>query len=49
MKNADCVLILTDHSNYDYNFILKNSRFIVDTRNAIKTTAKKKVVKIGVS
>lgn len=49
LKNADCVLILTDHSNYDYNFILKNSRFIVDTRNAIKTTAKKKVVKIGVS
>jgi UDP-N-acetyl-D-glucosamine dehydrogenase len=30
---ADCVLVATDHSAYDYDFILKHSQLIVDTRN----------------
>jgi UDP-N-acetyl-D-glucosamine dehydrogenase len=30
---ADCVLVVTDHSYYDYNFILEYARLIVDTRN----------------
>jgi UDP-N-acetyl-D-glucosamine dehydrogenase len=30
----DCVLIATDHSAYDYQFILDNSDLVVDTRNA---------------
>ena len=30
---ADCLLITTDHSAYDYEFILKHARLIVDTRN----------------
>ena len=32
----DCVLIATDHSAYDYEFIVKHSRMILDTRNASK-------------
>ncbi len=32
----DCVLIVTDHSTYDYQWIVDNSRLIVDTRNATK-------------
>ncbi|KPJ73894.1 UDP-N-acetyl-D-glucosamine dehydrogenase [candidate division TA06 bacterium DG_78] len=36
LKKYDAVLLLTDHSVYDYNFIVKHSRLIVDTRNAIK-------------
>ena len=32
----DCVLIATDHSAYDYSFIVKHSKLIVDTRNATK-------------
>jgi UDP-N-acetyl-D-glucosamine dehydrogenase len=32
----DCVLISTDHSMYDYDFIVANSRFVLDTRNATK-------------
>ncbi|MBI5144526.1 MAG: hypothetical protein HZA30_05620 [Candidatus Omnitrophica bacterium] len=35
-KNADCVVIVTDHSKVDYKFIARNSRLIVDTRNALK-------------
>jgi UDP-N-acetyl-D-glucosamine dehydrogenase len=32
----DCVLIATDHSAYDYDFIVKHSKLVVDTRNATK-------------
>lgn len=35
MEKADCVVIITNHSAYDYEGILKTSRLIVDTRNAI--------------
>ena len=30
----DCVLLVTDHSVYDYPFIMKHSPLVVDTRNA---------------
>ena len=30
----DCVLIVTDHSAYDYSFIVKHAQLVVDTRNA---------------
>ncbi len=32
----DCVLIVTDHSNYDYRRIVNTSRLVVDTRNATR-------------
>ncbi|MDP2650486.1 MAG: nucleotide sugar dehydrogenase [bacterium] len=41
LKNADCVLILTDHSNLDYSAIAKSAKLIVDTRNAIKAKSPK--------
>ncbi|MGC8893030.1 MAG: nucleotide sugar dehydrogenase [Candidatus Saccharicenans sp.] len=31
----DCVIIATDHSQYDADFIHKNARLIVDTRNLL--------------
>ncbi len=30
----DCVLIATDHSAFDYEFIVEHSKLVVDTRNA---------------
>jgi len=33
---ADCVLILTSHSAFDYAMIADRARLIVDTRNALK-------------
>tara|TARA_B100000315_G_scaffold260487_1_gene322297 strand:- start:3325 stop:4629 length:1305 start_codon:yes stop_codon:yes gene_type:complete len=36
LSAADCVVIVTDHSSYDWNFIVENSSLIVDTRNATK-------------
>lgn len=32
----DCVVIVTDHSDYDYPTIAKQARLVVDTRNAMK-------------
>ena len=32
----DCVLIATDHSAYDYEFIVQHSPMVLDTRNATK-------------
>ncbi|OGO33576.1 MAG: UDP-N-acetyl-D-glucosamine dehydrogenase [Chloroflexi bacterium RBG_16_54_18] len=37
---ADCVVILTNHSIYDYPAILSASKLIVDTRNAIGANGK---------
>ena len=32
----DCVLIVTDHSDYDYSTIVQHASLVVDTRNATK-------------
>jgi UDP-N-acetyl-D-glucosamine dehydrogenase len=32
----DCVVIVTDHSAYDYRWIVRHARLVVDTRNATK-------------
>ncbi len=36
---ADCVVIVTNHSTYDWEKIVRNSRKIVDTRNATRSAA----------
>lgn len=36
LKAFDCVVIVTDHSNIDYGFIAKNSKLVIDTRNALR-------------
>jgi UDP-N-acetyl-D-glucosamine dehydrogenase len=36
LRSVDAVLILTDHSCFDYGFIARHSRLIVDTRNATR-------------
>ena len=42
LKKYDCVVIATDHSEYDGDFIARNSNLIVDTRNLIKDSEKYK-------
>jgi UDP-N-acetyl-D-glucosamine dehydrogenase len=32
----DCVLIATDHSSYDYEYIVRHSKLVVDTRDATR-------------
>jgi len=36
LKESDLVLLVTDHSAYDYAWIASQARLIVDTRNAFK-------------
>jgi UDP-N-acetyl-D-glucosamine dehydrogenase len=41
----DCVLIVTDHSDYDYGRIVGESQLVVDTRNATKGIDSPKIVR----
>jgi UDP-N-acetyl-D-glucosamine dehydrogenase len=41
----DCVVIITDHSDYDYRHIVNESQLVVDTRNATKGIDSPKVVR----
>jgi len=34
LGKADCVVITTDHSTYDWQWVVDNSHLIIDTRNA---------------
>jgi UDP-N-acetyl-D-glucosamine dehydrogenase len=36
LRDADAVIIATDHSAYDYDWIVKNASLVIDTRNAVK-------------
>jgi UDP-N-acetyl-D-glucosamine dehydrogenase len=36
LASQDCVLISTDHSAYDHDFVVKHSKMVLDTRNATK-------------
>lgn len=44
LQQYDCVLIVTDHSDYDYQKIVNESQLVVDTRNATKGIKSEKVV-----
>lgn len=41
LNNSDLVLITTAHTNIDYNFVQQNSKFIFDTKNAMKKVEKR--------
>jgi UDP-N-acetyl-D-glucosamine dehydrogenase len=41
----DCVLIVTDHSDYDYQRIVNESQLVVDTRNATRNIKSEKIVR----
>jgi UDP-N-acetyl-D-glucosamine dehydrogenase len=36
ISSQDCVVIVTDHSAYDYPWIVRHARLVVDTRNATR-------------
>jgi UDP-N-acetyl-D-glucosamine dehydrogenase len=47
LGSQDCVLVVTDHSAYDWSFIVEHSPLVVDTRNATRNVVrgKEKVVR----
>ncbi len=38
LEKYDCVILITDHDSYDYNFIKEKSRLIIDTRGKFSET-----------
>ncbi len=45
LGSYDAVLIVTDHSSYDYRALVAESQLIIDTRNATKGIASPKIVR----
>jgi UDP-N-acetyl-D-glucosamine dehydrogenase len=43
---ADCVVIVTDHSAFDYRKMVERAALIVDTRNALKGVDSPKIVRL---
>jgi UDP-N-acetyl-D-glucosamine dehydrogenase len=41
----DCVLIVTDHSDYDYKHIVQEAQLVVDSRNATRGIQSPKIVR----
>ncbi|HLA94209.1 MAG TPA: hypothetical protein VK612_00705, partial [Pyrinomonadaceae bacterium] len=50
IRNSDCVIICTDHSNVDYAKVCELAPLIVDTRNALseetRNCSKAKIVRL---
>jgi UDP-N-acetyl-D-glucosamine dehydrogenase len=44
LSQYDCVLIVTDHSDYDYERIVRESKLVVDTRKATRGIQSPKIV-----
>jgi UDP-N-acetyl-D-glucosamine dehydrogenase len=46
VADADCTVLITDHSNTDYDAVLESARLIVDTRNAFRGRASDKIIRL---
>jgi UDP-N-acetyl-D-glucosamine dehydrogenase len=44
--DADCVVIITDHTAFDYRALVERAPLIVDTRNALKGFTSPKIVRL---
>jgi UDP-N-acetyl-D-glucosamine dehydrogenase len=45
-SQSDCVVIITDHSRFDYPALLNDAKLIVDTRNAMKGFSSEKITRL---
>lgn len=46
LKEMDCVVVVTNHSCWNYEDIAKKSKLIVDTRNAVSNKKFKNIIKL---
>jgi UDP-N-acetyl-D-glucosamine dehydrogenase len=46
IERADCVVIVTDHTGFDYKGLVEKAPLIVDTRNALKGIASDRIVRL---
>jgi UDP-N-acetyl-D-glucosamine dehydrogenase len=47
ISSADCVVIATDHSCYDIQYIIDNARLVFDTRGITKGIKKGNIIRLG--
>jgi UDP-N-acetyl-D-glucosamine dehydrogenase len=45
LEQYDAVIIVTDHSSYDYRGIVDHARLVIDTRNATQGLQNSKIVR----
>ena len=48
IKGFDGIIILTDHTNVDYELIKNNASLIIDTRNVYPLNNDKNIFRLGV-
>jgi UDP-N-acetyl-D-glucosamine dehydrogenase len=36
VQQADAVVVVTDHDDFDYDVVRENARYVLDTRNRIR-------------
>ena len=46
VDEADCVVIVTDHSKVDYAPVVDRAKLIFDTRNALRSITSEKIIKL---
>jgi UDP-N-acetyl-D-glucosamine dehydrogenase len=46
LRSVDCTVIVTDHSLFDWEWIIKESSLVFDTRNATRALTSSKVIKL---
>jgi len=46
LEESDCVVIVTNHADYDWDFITEHAGLIVDSRNAIKDKHRSRVIRL---
>lgn len=46
LESADCVVIITDHSDFDYTRVVEKAGLIVDTRNAVRGSGPARVLRL---
>jgi UDP-N-acetyl-D-glucosamine dehydrogenase len=46
VRDADCAVIITDHSAFDYDALVNRAALIVDSRNALKGRQSPKIVRL---
>jgi UDP-N-acetyl-D-glucosamine dehydrogenase len=46
LPQADCAVIITDHSSVDYQAVVRDAQLVVDTRNALRGIASDKIIRL---
>jgi UDP-N-acetyl-D-glucosamine dehydrogenase len=46
VAEADCTVLVTDHTHIDYDAVLASARLLVDTRNALRGKRSEKIIRL---